>query len=208
MYVALEGPKGSGKSTAWRAVVDALRAHGVDVAFLCPTRPIAGTSLFERLGRCEALAACDWFRERLYAARSNFHARRVAPRAALILGDRSKLTSYVTRWDGRSPDTQRASIRRVDRLETEIALPHHVLYFDAPLGVLVDRVRRRARDYGRTDETPARLAAQRAAYADLQHHGSELGLGDVRWHRVDASRGPEAVSGACTEILLRLTGLE
>lgn len=208
MYVALEGPKGSGKSTAWSAVVKALRARGIAVEFLCPTRPIEPPTLVERLSGCGPLTACDWFRERLYAARSNFHARRAGRAAGLLLGDRSKLTSYATRWDGRTLDTRRASVRRVDCLEPTIASPDHVLYLDAPLEVLVERVRRRGRDYGRLDESPARLAAQRAAYSELQRYSAELGLENVRWHRVDASREPEAVSGACAEVLLRLTGME
>jgi thymidylate kinase len=205
MYIALEGPKGSGKSTAWRTLIYALRARGIAVEFLCPTRPIDPPCLIERLSRCWPLRGCDLFRERLYAARSNFHARRSGGAQGLVLGDRSKLTSYVTRWDGRTHDTRRASIRRVDRLESLISLPDHVLYLDAPLGVLVERVRRRGRDYGQVDETPSRLAAQRAAYAELERRGPELGLANVRWHHIDAACPPDAVSAACAEVLLQLT---
>lgn len=198
MYIALEGVKGTGKTTVFTRLREALLADGIPLSVLCPTRPVSPPNLVERMARVPALRGWDAFRERLYAMRSNHHARRTSrPPGALLLGDRSRLTSYVTRWDGASADTRRACLARVDAMEPVIGLPDHVLYLDAPPEVLRDRLDRRDRHYGREDETPARLTAQRSAYDDLRRHATELGLAGLRWHRIDAGVGLDEVVDQC-----------
>lgn len=197
LYVAFEGPKGSGKSTALDHVAREL-ARRVPVAVLCPTRPMPQSHPLELLARAPGIRCWDPFLERLYAARSNWAARRVSD-ASLVLGDRSVLTSLATRWDGR--DGGRAVAARVRRLEPHIPTPDHVVLFDAPLPVLVARTRRRCRRYGRRDETPARLAHAVDAYAQIERNATEIGLGRVRWHHVDASQSAERVAAAALAIV-------
>lgn len=198
MYVALEGVKGTGKTTVFAGLREALLADGLPLTVLCPTRPVSPPNLVERMARVPALRGWDAFRERLDAMRSNHHARRATRSPeALLLGDRSRLTSYVTRWDGSTAGTRRACLARVDAMELVIGLPDHVLYLDAPPDILCARLDRRTRHYGREDETPTRLAAQRSAYDDLQRHAAELGLSGLRWHRIDAGADLDEVVARC-----------
>lgn len=198
MYIALEGVKGTGKSTVFQQLQAALTSDGITVIPLCPTRPVSPPNLLERLADLRRLRSSDTFRERLYAMRSNHAARRV-PRlqGQLLLGDRSRLTSYVTRWSGSTAASREASIARVNALEPLIGLPDHVLYLHAPVEVLRARLEARLRVYGREDETPDRLAAQLSAYEDLQRHAADLGLAGVRWHRIEASVPAEQVVDQC-----------
>ena len=208
LYVAFEGPKGSGKSTALAAVSAEMRRRGVAHTVVGTTRPMPPWHPLERMARLTVLREWDRFRERLYAARANYAAQCCPEDAALVLGDRSILTSYVTRWKGHSPASRAAVVRRADRLEHQVRLPDHVLLFQAPVHVLLDRIRSRERSYGAVDETSPRLAAAMAAYTDLQSFRDELGLGAVRWHPVDASMDREAVAAAALSVVKRLLGGE
>lgn len=205
LYIVFEGPKGSGKSTAFDRVVAELRARRVSVSTLCPTRPMPPSSMWERFARAPLVSSSDWFRERLYARRSQ-HAARVSrsQRASVILGDRSRLTSYVTRWNAASLTARRACKSRVDRHEPFIGDPDHVLVFDAPLELLVQRTEARGRRYGLVDESPARLQAAREAYEDVREHAAALGMGAVKWHRLDASKPAHAVAADALALVLRL----
>jgi thymidylate kinase len=189
-YIVLEGPKGCGKSTLYERLCREFKHRGVAFTPLCPTRP--GEGALESLARVGVLSDWDTFRERLYAARSNFHARR-ARGSEVVMGDRSILTSYVTRWNGASAGHRRATLARVRRLEHEISLPDHVLYLHAPVALLRARIAARPRDYGHYDETVTRLTTVTAAYDDLRRYAPELGLSSIRWHELDATRPPDEV---------------
>lgn len=191
MYIAIEGLKGTGKSTLLERLPKRLAMYYPDLALLCPTRPMSTDHPLERLA---ANSADDAVRERLYAARSNHHASRLPRHASLILGDRSILTSYATRWD-RVPANRKAQhIAHVDALEHRIGLPDHVILLEVPEQILLARLRVRAeRQYGKHDEAPERLRSVVAAYRDLHEHAAELGLGAIIWHTVNAQAEPEKV---------------
>lgn len=191
MYIAIEGPKGCGKSTLLAHLPQRLRDYGVSVALLCPTRPIP---LPHPLEQAAAGSADDALREQLYAARSNYHAARVDRDATLILGDRSILTSYATRWERALAGQKRQWIERVDAMENRIGLPDQVIQLHVPQERLLARLQdRRERDYGKLDETPERLRAVLRAYRELREQSAALGLGGIVWHDIDASTSPERV---------------
>lgn len=203
-YIAIEGPKGCGKSTLLERLPQRLRDYGVTVALLCPTRPIPGPHPLERLA---AGSDDDALRERLYAARSNYHARRVPQDARLILGDRSILTSYATRWERAPAGQKRQYIARVDALEYLIGLPDHVIQLNVPEAHLLARLQaRHGRDYGRHDETPERLRSVLAAYRELRDCGSGLGLGSIVWHDIDAGAPPAVVLARVVVQVLGILG--
>lgn len=191
MYIALEGLKGCGKSTVFARLPPRLREHGVEAVPLCPTRPIPPPHWLEQRA---AGSDDDALRERLYAARSNYHAAQVPPGAPFVLGDRSILTSYATRWDRVPAAQRRACIERVDAMENVIRRPDHVIWLEVPEPELLARLRARTdRAYGRHDETPQRLRSAALAYHDMRERSRALGLASITWHVVAAGDHPDAV---------------
>ena len=155
-YVVLEGPKGVGKTT----LIDRLQRHvaatGLQVAWVAPTRaPRTPHPLEEALARELERRPDDALRERFFALRSELAAAATDWSAPLILGDRSVLTSYVTRL--RNFASPAAAIAHVDAMEPSIPLPATVLYLDAPLETLLARVAHRGARPDCIDEQAERI---------------------------------------------------
>lgn len=202
MYIAIEGLKGTGKSTLMRQLPLRLRAAGVPVVTLCPTRPLPFPHPLEQLA---ATGHDDALREQLYAARSNFHAARVPADAPLVLGDRSILTSYATRWDRLPAHHRTEHIAQVDALEHRIGRPDHVIYLSLPAPQLLARLRARIeRRYGLDDQTPERLRSAARAYRDMREQAHSLGLDAITWHDLDARVTPEALLRAAERLIMRI----
>ncbi len=202
MYIAIEGLKGTGKTTLLDRLPERLRLAGQRVELLCPTRPLAADDPVEQAA---AGAQDDRLRELLYAARSNHHAAQANWDTPLILGDRSILTSYATRWDRFSHAERSKVIARVDALEWRIRRPDHVVLLDVPLAELQARLRARTqRRYGRQDETPERLQSAWSAYLEMQERADDLGLQAICWHRVDARGTPSQVLASVESLILSL----
>lgn len=192
MYVVLEGLKGVGKSTILNHLRGWLELSGVDYQMLCPTRPMPRHIWWEQAYR--HYQHDDEFRQALYAARSNYHASRIDFRRELILGDRSIITSLVTRWDQAQQMPAARYVEQVRQMEHQITLPDHVLLLDAPDSVLLPRLAARHRDYGQYDEQLERLQAARSAYRQIERQAEQLGLERIRWHHVQTARHlPELV---------------
>jgi thymidylate kinase len=188
-YVALEGVKGAGKSTLYCALARHLFQRGVAFVELCPTRAMPAWHPLEWLTGAGLAERWDALTERLYAARSNWHARQLEPGAGFIFGDRSILTSYAVRWPAQRTADKRRHLEEVNRREHCIALPTDVLYLEVDEDTALERIRRRpGRSYGQRDEQPARLRAHLHAYRQLREEGSQLGLGDLAWRSIDANR--------------------
>lgn len=202
MYIAIEGLKGSGKSTLLERLPSSLQVFGLQAEMLCPTRSLGEGHPLEHAW---ASSQSDDAREQLYAARSNVRAAQTDWDAPLILGDRSILTSYATRWERFSYAERIRGIDLVDALEWRIRRPDHVLFLDVPLSDLLARLGARTeRSYGRQDETPARLASAHSAYLEMQERAEELGLHGIRWHRIDARGTPQQVLAITVQLILSL----
>lgn len=188
-YVALEGVKGAGKSTLFAALAGHLRQHGVAFVELCPTRAMPAWHPLEWLARSGLAENRDAFAERLYAARSNWHARHAPHARQLLLGDRSILTSYAVRWPAGEIADCRQRLEQVNRLEHCIELPTDVLFLEVDEGTALERIRRRpCRRYGRRDEQPAHIRSHIKAYRQLRDEGRHLDLGHIAWRSIDATR--------------------
>ncbi len=190
MYIALEGIKGVGKSTLLTHLRGWLELAQIDYQLLSPTKPMPSHFWWEELATIPRFEQDDQFRQALYAARSNYHAAQIDFDRGLVLGDRSILTSLVTRWDqtqrlGISP---RHYVNYVRRIEWVIPLPDHVILLDVADEALLPRLAARQRHYGKQDECIERLHAARAAYHALQEHADCLGLSQIRWHHIDGNR--------------------
>lgn len=185
MYIAIEGIKGSGKSTVYTLLCERLRAERREFVCLQPAQPVLVRTPIEWIFCLTAPYWPDWLVERLYAWRSNYHAQRIPKRHGLILGERSILTSYVTRWDARNPERGMAI---VDALEYAIPVPDQVIYLHISVEQALTRLAARPRrTYGLRDETPQRLHQAANAYKTLLIEGKHLGLSYLIWHVVDAT---------------------
>jgi thymidylate kinase len=202
MYIAIEGIKGTGKSSVLAQIERMVEAKGIPYAMLRPYCLNGSRAVSDRLFRLTGNFWPDALVARFYARRSDRHAARIPKRCGLLIGDRSILTSYVTRWDESDPA---ASMSAVDLMERRIPVPDHVVLLEAPVEVALQRVRqRRRRGHGCGDEKPDRLAAAARAYRTMASHPGTFGLGGVRWHVVDASRPLDQVIADVLDIVLSL----
>ena len=185
MYLAIEGIKGSGKSTVFSEVFRQLVSRGYQPARLEPTTA-RRDSLVDRAYDLLGNFCPNPVIERVYAYRSNRAAREVSRRARLILGQRSILTSYVTRWNYEDPE---AGLRHVDALENRIAIPDHVIFLAIPPESAAERIKmREKRTYGIGDQSLRRLREANHLYRHLMWQASRYSLEKITWHNVDATQ--------------------
>lgn len=202
MYVALEGIKGSGKSSVLACIESRLATMGVRHRVLRPYAFQGADSLLERAYLRTGQHWPDWAVARFYGWRSDCRVAAIPKRAGLLIGDRSVITSYVTRWNNADPV---AGMATVDRLEQRIALPDKVIFLDTSVELALRRISHRpARRYGCRDEQPERLRSAAMAYAKLSADPAQFGLDYVEWHVVDASRSVELVAA---DVLRRIVSL-
>jgi len=189
-YLVLEGPKGVGKTTLIERLQRHFAATGERVAWIAPTRaPLQPHPLEQALAAQLEQSTEDALRERFFALRSELAAAAPDWSAPLVLGDRSLLTSYVTRL--RNFASPAAAIAHVDAMEPSIPLPATVLYLDAPLETLLARVAHRGARPDCIDEQAERILQAREDYQLLRRRGTALGLPAIQWHSIDASGSPQ-----------------
>lgn len=205
-YVAIEGVKGVGKGTVLQCVRSLLCERGINAINLNPTQALPDHHYFEQLDRSLPLRQLDWWREHLYATRSEVHTiavheaiceeERSGVSVDLILGDRSIMTSVVTRCPPQpSLEELSESYKRVRVLERTIPLPDYIIWLDLAWTMLSERLRGRDRQYGLEDETRSRIFSTREAYCSLAHSSKDLEegcpLSSVQWVLCDASPPPQ-----------------
>jgi thymidylate kinase len=189
MMIALEGIKGSGKSTIFSEVVRQLSAEGWRPHIFQPTATRKDSwldTLHKRFGNY--LPA--WLIEKIYIARANEAATRL-PKRGLVLAERCIFTSYVTRWNYISPEK---GLWQIDLAQKLNPIPSHVIFLDVPIPVAIERINtRKARRYGIKDQSEMRLAEARFLYQTLSQKAPQYGLQGVAWHWIDAAQPKEAV---------------
>lgn len=197
MYICLEGIKGAGKSTVFSLICQQLNQDGEHFSMVCPTRPKAGFSLSEQAFRLFGNDCPDRLTEYVYARRSDYHWQLRDKSSPLLLGDRSIVTSYVTRFDSHHPH---AAIQRVNQIERLIALPDVVFLLDIEPREACKRIATRPhRCYGRREESYERLEKTTQAYRYLMQHGGELGLGSINWQTINVQRAPQEIADCIVE---------
>ncbi|KAA0915604.1 deoxynucleoside kinase [Psychrobacter sp. ANT_WB68] len=171
MYIAIEGIKGTGKSTLLKTLTPYLKTYCNSnqqcLAILQPTKPIPQGSYLEH-GFAQQQNNDTYIRA-LYAERSNYHAARTDWNSDLIISDRSILTSLAVRWhdaiqDNLSPSEHYQQVRSRECL---IAIPDIVIQLDTPNATLLERYAQRNRQYGRHEETIASVIAMKNNYIGL-----------------------------------------
>ena len=208
-YVCLEGLDGSGKSTTTDLLKKMLGNKGISFSVCNPTQRILNDDWIEVMfARSEWMRGSSLLRAFIYARRSQWAALNTDWSRPLVLGDRSIITSYVTRWR-RWGNCPTLSIRIVDFLEPVIPAPGLVFYLDVPHDLLMERLESRDRKKD-IDETPERSMAMRRAYEEIIGGIFQpVRLGNTRFVRIKVLRGmtPEDIaSGIVDKILVDLTG--
>lgn len=164
MYIAIERIKGTGKSTLLQQLINQLQRDGIQFDTFCPTKPMPEHTWWEQAK--DRFIHDPQFVADLYTVRANYHAARVDFSVPLVIGDRSILTSLVTRWPTKHQDIEQY-VQQVKLKEYQVPMPDHVCYLDAPLEYILPRLAIRQRDYGKHDETFERLQQAKQAYEQV-----------------------------------------
>jgi dTMP kinase len=169
-FITLEGPEGSGKTTAARHLASWLRSRDVPVVL---TQEPGGTPLGEEIRRIvlHMRGMSDDLDPRadalLYAAGRAQHVARII-RPALDRGDWVVCARYIDSslaYQGAGYGNDMAELRRLQDFATFGLLPDLTLLLDVPVEVGLERTRRRA-EWNRFEDTEqvAFFEAVRSAY--------------------------------------------
>jgi deoxyguanosine kinase len=177
-FIAVEGPIGVGKSSLARMLA----------------KHLGGQGLFEAPDE-------NPFLERFYQDRSK-HAlatqlhflvqriRQLTPLAQLQLFDRLHVADYLVDKDplfaelNLSPDEMEIYREMFRHLRPQLPRPDLVVYLQAPVDVLLQRIRRRGRSYERRID-PAYLERLSVAYTEFFHHFDAASLVIVNATEID-----------------------
>ena len=205
-FITLEGPEGSGKTTAARHLADWLREGGVGVVL---TQEPGGTALGEEVRRIvlHARGMSEDLDPRadalLFAAGRAQHVARVI-RPALVRGAWVVCARYIDSsfaYQGGGYGNDMDALRRLQAFATYGLIPDMTVLLDVPVEVGLARTRRRA-EWNRFEDTEGATFFEqvRAAYLRLAAAEPE------RFRVVDGSGTVEQADRAIREAVAPLLG--
>jgi dTMP kinase len=207
-FITLEGPEGSGKTTAARHLAEWLRGRGIRTVL---TQEPGGTPLGDEVRRLvlHVRGMSDDLDPRadalLYAAGRAQHVARVI-RPALERGDwvvcaryADSSLAYQGAGYGNDPD----EMRRLQEFATGGLWPDLTVLLDVPVEVGLERTRRRS-EWNRFEDTEAITFFQRVRDAYLALVAAE----PARWRVVDGSGSVDDADAAIRRIVAEELGLD
>jgi thymidylate kinase len=199
MYIALEGIKGSGKTTLIKNILKAMpeQRHA-----LCrTTAPVHSTDPLERLlVKKPELKNHDCFMEQLFLHRAQVHDSGLSQQG-IILGDRSILTAYVTRWNKWNDPLY--TIRRIKEQYKNIRTPDVYILLELPVETSLKHIEsRKAKPTGTADERKEALQLADTIYRHLLIDGEyQRKIGKTQTIRVNAGMDITSTSEEIIKIL-------
>jgi dTMP kinase len=202
-FITLEGPEGSGKTTAARHLADWLRGRGIPTLL---THEPGGTPLGEEVRRLvlHVRGMSDDLDPRadalLYAAARAQHVARVI-RPALERGEWVVCARYLDSslaYQGAGYGNDPAEMRRLQDFATGGLTPDVTLLLDLPVEVGLERTRRR-HEWNRFEDTEAIAFFERVRRAYLDLAAAEPG----RFEIIDGSGSVEEADAAIASVVER-----
>lgn len=163
MYIAIEGVKGTGKTTLMDTVG---RQLTVPLNAFSITKPIPAIHPYEaQVMKYPQLITNDLFCELLFAARAKWHQYQLEDKNNVI-GDRSILTAYVTRWNKWGDPYY--TIKRTQKLHKGIKHPDVIVWLQSDVKRCAERVKLRpGKLHGIAEEHPDKIKEAAEIYEEL-----------------------------------------
>lgn len=168
MYIAIEGIKGSGKST----IINELTTSSTITSFIPEIFPITAPMDSSHPLEIKLLknenneAGSDQFIEVLFLQRAYWHHDKLDKNSPVILGDRSIATACVTRWA--NWENPHYTCERVKNQYAGIMKPDIIIWLDTPVEFAYHNISKRPQKItGRADETKDKLLSCQQAYSTL-----------------------------------------
>jgi len=167
MYIAVEGIKGSGKSTLISSTLLNVSEEIRGLEIFPITEPMTPSHKLEILGnKIQTKTADDTHVENLFIERAHWHQSRLNDKRGFILGDRSIATACVTRWD--NWDDPYLTIKRIKKQYQNIIGLDVVIWLKTNIKTAEQRIIQRAKKSIRCcDETITNLSKAAEIYDEL-----------------------------------------
>lgn len=199
IYIALEGVKGSGKSTLVNSLETFFKENNIDLSLIRPTKASSKNSILERIyDRYPCFNRYSFSRAIIYAYRSCMASKRTNWNSELILGDRSIVTSYATRWR-KWFNSSYLSILFVNLMEPFARPPDIVLFLQVSIENLSKRIDKR--NIIDIDSSLDRLEEMNTAYQEIYSRQIIKRLRDVKWIFIDGNQQEEKVFDEASKII-------
>jgi len=201
MYIAIEGLKCSGKTVLVNRLEHFLKENNVDFSLIKTTKIGNENSFMEKMyKKYSFLNKSSLSRAIVYARRAYIAVKNTNWNSQLVLGDRSVITSYATRWR-KWFNSPKLSILFVNITEYFVPAPDIVIFMQVSMENLQQRIK--ARNTIDIDSSSERLHEMNEAYKEISAGNIIKKIRHVQWIYTDANKKEEDVYNDIGAIILQ-----